>query len=350
MMEDNNDFEISIGEICDFHCENEDDRDNYPENLMDAVEAIVYRKKLYLSIDALCKLVMDEDLKLLKGKYRAECLDALRKNPSVQFIWAEEERGNKKFQEERIGFDNIPKTKVYYSNMNAGYHCTFMRYILKPKDLFEDNNNIFFSYKLRGLDLFEIDNFLEYYLLIGFEKDFQRFQRYLQLCLRKYRYLFKIEIIETINEWVNSKEEKLLGNNSGDENNQIKPPPIAIHGEYKIIVFNAIKNKFDNNKNIQDDLKEILSGKDVLRKFVFKDKAQYLIMVFRLLHDNKKLINKTKTTKWLRYYFKYKNGDDKITPFNEKYVKRLLSEEVYADENFIKIKELEYDLKIKKTT
>jgi hypothetical protein len=68
--------------------------------------------------------------------------------------------------------------------------------------------NFFFTCKLRHLDLFQIDDFLNYYLENKFDGDTEKFHRFLIIALRKYTKLLKVEYTDTVNEWMTSLKTK----------------------------------------------------------------------------------------------------------------------------------------------
>src|ERR1035437_3001993 len=93
-------------------------------------------------------------------------------------------------------------------------------YYINPDDgLYYD---LFFVYKIRGLDLLELDDFLNYQLEIWYENNLKKFTRFLQLIARKHgKKLLSQEHIQTINEWIADKGKHPLP--EGKEKSQAKP-------------------------------------------------------------------------------------------------------------------------------
>jgi len=57
-------------------------------------------------------------------------------------------------------------------------------YVITKKDKLHD---LFFTYKLRQTDLLNLDDFLDYQLANHFNNDFEEFERFLHIVLRKYK-------------------------------------------------------------------------------------------------------------------------------------------------------------------
>lgn len=89
-------------------------------------------------------------------------------------------------------------------------------YFVQRKDPFYD---LFFASKLRQLDLLEIDMFLEYHLLNYYDNNLQEFSRFLRICIRKHQTtLLTPEIIQTVNDWVETKEKEQQEQLQGTDN------------------------------------------------------------------------------------------------------------------------------------
>lgn len=76
-------------------------------------------------------------------------------------------------------------------------------------DIIEANDSFFsffFACKLSHVDILQIDNFLDYHLENSFENNKDKFQRFLNLEIRRFQNLFKTETIETSTEWLKLKE------------------------------------------------------------------------------------------------------------------------------------------------
>lgn len=64
--------------------------------------------------------------------------------------------------------------------------------------------DLFFSYKLRQLDILEIDSFLNDSFDYYYPNSSKAFSRFLRLCIRKHSHLFEKDQIITIEEWIES--------------------------------------------------------------------------------------------------------------------------------------------------
>jgi hypothetical protein len=86
------------------------------------------------------------------------------------------------------------------------YNVWDVYYITPDDDLYYD---LFFVYKIRGLDLLELDDFLSYQLEIWYENNLKKFIRFLQLITRKHgKKLLPPEYIQTISEWIADTEKQ----------------------------------------------------------------------------------------------------------------------------------------------
>ncbi len=76
-------------------------------------------------------------------------------------------------------------------------------------DIIEANDSFFpffFACKLSHVDILQIDVFLDYHLETSFENNRDKFQRFLNLGIRRFQYLLKSETIDTASEWLKLKE------------------------------------------------------------------------------------------------------------------------------------------------
>jgi len=81
-------------------------------------------------------------------------------------------------------------------------------YVITKKDKLHD---LFFTYKLRQTDLLNLDDFLDYQLANHFNNDFEEFERFLHIVLRKYKKkLLVAEHIKTIKEWIELRKKTSL--------------------------------------------------------------------------------------------------------------------------------------------
>jgi hypothetical protein len=79
-------------------------------------------------------------------------------------------------------------------------------YFVKPED---SSYDMFFAYKLRQIELLEIDDFLEYHLYFYYSSDMIIYKRFLLLCLRSHKKLFTPETELTVAEWIETKEKQI---------------------------------------------------------------------------------------------------------------------------------------------
>lgn len=90
-------------------------------------------------------------------------------------------------------------TKKHNNTWEPVYYCILADYYIEPDDEFYD---LFFAYKLRHIDLMALDQFLAYHLNRYHNNNANEFLRFLSLLLRKHNKLLKIEICETVKEWI----------------------------------------------------------------------------------------------------------------------------------------------------
>ena len=79
-------------------------------------------------------------------------------------------------------------------------------YFVKPED---SSYDVFFAYKLRQIELLEIDQFLEYHLYFYYSSDMIIYKRFILLCLRSHKKLFTPETELTVVEWIETKEKQI---------------------------------------------------------------------------------------------------------------------------------------------
>jgi hypothetical protein len=121
-------------------------------------------------------------------------------------------------------YPNIIRTGAQRKNEDGTFSKKYLHlspiYFVQPQDAWYDN---FFAYKLRQLDLLEIDEFLDYHLENYYQNNLQEFSRFLRICIRKHEAkLLKPEISQTVNEWIDTKEKKEQQALQGIENQSAK--------------------------------------------------------------------------------------------------------------------------------
>jgi hypothetical protein len=102
------------------------------------------------------------------------------------------------------------KTGAHRKNKDGSFSKKYMDlapdYFVQPKDFMYD---VFFAYKLRQLDLLQMDGFLDYHLSNYYDTNLQEFSRFLRICIRKHEAkLLNAAITQTIGEWITDKESK----------------------------------------------------------------------------------------------------------------------------------------------
>lgn len=109
-------------------------------------------------------------------------------------------------------YPHVLKTNAHWKNADGTFDIKYIDiaidYNVKPSDPYYD---IFFTRKLRQLDLLEIDDFLDYHLINYYENNLQDFSRFLKISIRKHgaNYI-KPEFAQTVNEWIDAKEKEFL--------------------------------------------------------------------------------------------------------------------------------------------
>jgi hypothetical protein len=107
--------------------------------------------------------------------------------------------------------------------VNAWYD-TWAEYFITLKDPLY---SLFFTYKLRQIDLLDMDDFLNYQLEQNYENNFTRFSRFLSLTLRKYaKKILEPEHELTADEWIKQKQEEIKQDSStGEKKGKLKGRP-----------------------------------------------------------------------------------------------------------------------------
>lgn len=107
-------------------------------------------------------------------------------------------------------FPHILRSGAHRKNEDGSFSKKYFDlgtdYLIKPQDFLYD---VFFAYRLRQLDLFKIDDFLNYQILNYYDNNLQEFSRFLRILIRKHEAkLLKPEIIQTVNDWITDKEKQ----------------------------------------------------------------------------------------------------------------------------------------------
>ena len=105
---------------------------------------------------------------------------------------------------------HVLRTGAHRKNKDGSFSKKYLdlstEYLVQPQTFLYD---VFFAYKLRQLDLLKIDAFLEYHILNYYDNNLQEYSRFLRICIRKHEVkLLNPEIIQTVNEWIATKEKQ----------------------------------------------------------------------------------------------------------------------------------------------
>jgi excisionase family DNA binding protein len=84
------------------------------------------------------------------------------------------------------------------------YYCILADYYVQPDDTMYD---IFFIYRLRQIDLVELDRFLDYQLTNYYGNDVKGFCRFLKLAMRKNENLLNRNLTLSVEEWMQERKE-----------------------------------------------------------------------------------------------------------------------------------------------
>jgi len=158
-------------------------------------------------------------------KYR-ECVVMLMQSKDLYLFEDEVLKSHKSDNIEQVlqEYPHILRTGAHRKNKDGSFSKKYLdlsaEYFVQPQNFLYD---IFFAYKLRQLDLLKMDTFLEYHILNYYDNNLQEFSRFLRICIRKHEAkLLNPEIIQTINEWVETKEKQQQQNLQGSENQTVK--------------------------------------------------------------------------------------------------------------------------------
>ncbi len=103
------------------------------------------------------------------------------------------------------------------NEVNAWYDTCADTYITEKDKLY----SAFFVYKIRHIDIMDIDDFLDYHLANYYNNDFEKFYRFLTLALRKYgNDLLERNHFLTASEWAQQKDAEM--NSAADDDKAIK--------------------------------------------------------------------------------------------------------------------------------
>lgn len=229
----------------------------------DASDMLQYTGQFWFEDDLIEKFKGDETVKSVQKDEPLTIQHLLTAMPDAFVSKGEKRKKNK---------DDKEPTPIWYNVWDIFY--------VTPDDgLYYD---LFFTYKIRCLDLLEVDDFLNYQLEIWYENNSKKFFRFLQLTVRKHEKLLPVEYIQTVNEWMAGKEKEptlegtekpsvktksKLKRESADNLTMLNQEQTAllIHYLQKAKIF--LKDEFLNNKQAGEAM-AILTGysADTLRQ------------------------------------------------------------------------------------
>lgn len=176
--------------------------------------------------------------------------------------------------------------------------------------------DFWFVLKLRQYEfrLSEIRNFLKFQLEASFNNDSKEFIDFLNISLEKHQTdIVDTGIIDTVNELIENKFDNKL---------------ILKINYNQLDLFENLKPYFDVKDH--DKLNTLLNEEEILYKICFRSNANQLIMVFRQLHLNQKIIGSlVNTEKWICNYFTYYGQNKKQSSFNAENVHKILTKQFY---------------------
>lgn len=134
-----------------------------------------------------------------------------------------------------VRYESAGEKKREHELLNAWYD-TWAECCITPKDALY---SLFFTYKIRQIDLLDMDDFFNYQLEQNYDNNFPRFSRFLSLTLRKYaNKLLEPEHELTADEWIKQKQEEIKRDLLGEEKtDKIKGRP-ARKSDDKLTVLN----------------------------------------------------------------------------------------------------------------
>ncbi len=121
------------------------------------------------------------------------------------------------FEQVENGFLMYAKAEQKEKNGNVTYvwYDTWADYFISENDPLY---SVFFTYKIRHIDLSDIDDFLNYQLTEKYDGNFPRFTRFLTIAMRKHApALLTNAHIKTANEWLLLKQEEINQNSAETE-------------------------------------------------------------------------------------------------------------------------------------
>lgn len=213
-------------------------------------------------------------------------------------------------------------------------------------------NNIdfdfWFALKIRQYDskISEIKNFLNFQLEANFNNDIDEFVGFLNLIFRQYKVkLIKKLVVHTVNDWMVNKPKvkKIIEQEDFVEDNGHDNKLILKIKAKGFNLFDVLEEYFGEKDH--EKLRQLLNEEEIQDKICFRSNANQLVLVFRQLHLNQKIIGQlSNTEKWICKYFTYLKQEKKVSNFDLGYVHKFLTSNsrTVLKSKRIDIPELEY--------
>lgn len=193
--------------------------------------------------------------------------------------------------------------------------------------------DFWFALKLRqyGYKISVLKNFLNFQLDTNFNNEIDEFVNFLKLNIRQYQYeLLDKKVVDTVSDWTDNKSKPIIGIQPKDlSSNKNLDDKLILRINYDALeLFESLKAFFDEKD--QEKLTMLLREEEIDNKICFTSNANQLIMVFRQLHLNQKIIGSlVNTKKWICKYFTYYGQNKKHSNFNAENVHKILTRQSF---------------------
>jgi hypothetical protein len=200
-----------------------------------------------------------------------------------------------------------------------------------------NNDNVdfdfWFALKLRQYvcKISELKNFLNFQLDTNFNNEIDEFINFLKLSIRQYQSeLLDKKVVDTVSDWADNKPKLNIGIQTNDlSSNKIIDDRLILSINYDSLeLFESLKAFFDEKDH--EKLTLLLNKEEIIGEICFSSNANQLVMVFRQLHLNQKIIGSlVNTKKWICKYFTYYGQNKKLSNFNAENVHKILTKIEY---------------------
>ena len=193
--------------------------------------------------------------------------------------------------------------------------------------------DFWFALKLRqyGFKISELKNFLNFQLEVNFNSEIDEFVNFLKLSIRQYQSkLLDKRVVDTVIDWTENKPKLNKGIQQKDliDYKNLDDKFILRINYNASELFEAVKAFFDEKDHKK--LTSLLHEEEIDDKICFTSNANQLVMVFRQLHLNQKIIGSlVNTEKWICKYFTYYGQNKKHSNFNAENVHKILTKREY---------------------